>query len=260
MIKLTVLHNETENFIEELSGFSVLIEAFGLRIIFDTSLKDQIRVNAKKAEKALSNIDYVVLSHGHPDHTEGLKYLDYSEIRNLVAHPNCFEKKWDYKDGGFCGCPTPLKFLQEKTNVILSKKPYWLLEERMVFLGEVPRKNDFESKIPEDKTGKNDKDFVTDDSALAIKTDKGLIIISGCSHSGICNIIEYAEKLTDTKACAVLGGFHLLEKDLTDKTIDYFEKKDIPKIYPSHCLNSYAFAEFKKIGGMRIKTLQELTF
>lgn len=260
MIKLTILHNETEDFLEELSGFSILVEAFGLKILYDTSLKDQIISNSEKTGLSLSDIDYVVLSHGHPDHTEGLQNLNYSEVKNLIAHPSCFEKKWDYKDGSFCGCAVPLEELQNKTNVILSKEPYWLIKDKIVFLGETPRENDFESKEPEDKTEQNDEDFVMDDSALVIKSDKGLIIISGCSHAGICNIIEYAEKVADAKTYAVLGGFHLFDNGVIDKTIDYFEKKDIPKIYPSHCLNDYAFAEFKKIGGMRIKTLQELTF
>jgi len=260
MIKLTILHDEAENFMEELSGFSVLVEAFGLRILCDTSFKDQIIKNAHKAGKNISNIDYIILSHGHLDHTEGLKYINYSGIKNVTAHPCCFEKKWDCTSGVFCGCPVSLEELQKKTNVILSREPYWLIKDEIVFLGEIPRENDFESKSPEDKTEKNDRDPVNDDSALAIKTDKGLIIISGCSHSGICNIIEYAEKVTDTKVYAVLGGFHLFNKEITDKTIDYLKKKGVPKICPMHCLNEYAFEEFEKVGGMRIKTLQELIF
>lgn len=260
MIKLTILHDETESFVEELSGFSVLIEAFGLRILYDTSFKNQIIKNADKAGKTLSNIDYIALSHGHLDHTEGLKYLNYSGIKNIIAHPNCFEKKWDSKSGIFCGCPVPLEELQKRTNVILSKEPYWLIKDKIIFLGEIPRENDFESKSPEDRTEKNDRDFVSDDSAIAIKADEGLIVISGCSHAGICNIIEYAEKVTGAKVYTVLGGFHLFDKEVTDKTINYFKKKEIPKIYPAHCLNEYAFEEFEKIGGVRIKTLQELVF
>ena len=80
-------------------------------------------------------------------------------------------------------------------------------------------------------------DFVEDDSGLVFKTDKGLVVISGCAHSGICNIIEYAKKTTGiNKVYAVIGGFHLKgEDDLTTKTIEYLKTIDIEYLSTSHC-------------------------
>ncbi len=77
-----------------------------------------------------------------------------------------------------------------------------------------------------------------DDSAIAIKSDRGLMIVAGCSHAGICNIIGYAKKVTGLdKVHAVIGGFHLKEVDeVTEKTLEYFRKEEIERIYPSHCV------------------------
>jgi 7,8-dihydropterin-6-yl-methyl-4-(beta-D-ribofuranosyl)aminobenzene 5'-phosphate synthase len=98
-----------------------------------------------------------------------------------------------------------------------------------------------------------------DDSAIVIKTDEGLIIISGCSHAGICNIINYAKEVCkEDKILVLLGGFHLFDKKVTDKTVDFIKDQDIKQIYPAHCLDEYAFSEFEKIGAKRIRTLQVL--
>lgn len=260
MINITVLNNELEHYEHVNSGFSVLIEAYNLRILYDTSLDNQINDNANKANIQLYNIDYIVLSHGHPDHTGGLNHLNYRYIRNVLAHPDCFEKKWGYEDGHFNGCPISVEKLEKETNVILSKKPYWIKKDRIIFLGETPRLNDFEAKKPRDSTEKRKKSYVMDDSAMAIVSQDSLIIITGCSHAGICNIVNYAEKITKKKVSVILGGFHLFDDKITDRTIDFIKNKKINKIYPAHCLSDYAFSEFKKIGAKKLKTLQTLNF
>ena len=260
MVNITVLHNELENFIEEKSGFSVLIKSDNIKILFDVSYSDDIIQNSKKGNIDLSDIDYLILSHGHIDHTEGLKFINLSYIKNILAHPDCFQKKF-FKGIGEIGCPIDLKDLKKNSNVILSKYPYWILKDKIVFLGEIPRKNDFEGKNPIGHLENGNKDYIKDDSAIVVKTEKGLIIISGCSHSGICNIIKYAKTVCkQEKILAVLGGFHLFEKSTTDKTIEYFKKQNIENIRPMHCLDFYAFSQFEKMGGKRIHTLQELIF
>ena len=82
-------------------------------------------------------------------------------------------------------------------------------------------------------------DYVLDDSALVFKTTHGLFIITGCSHSGICNIIEYATKVcNDNRIIGVIGGFHLFEiDDRMTQTIQYLKSKDIKNLYPCHCVS-----------------------
>ena len=87
------------------------------------------------------------------------------------------------------------------------------------------------------------EDYVNDDSALGYLSDNGLVIITGCSHSGICNIAEYAKKVTgEGRVADIIGGFHLLnppEKQISG-TVDYFRKLSPLTVHPCHCtdLNS----------------------
>ncbi|MBN2421744.1 MBL fold metallo-hydrolase [Candidatus Woesearchaeota archaeon] len=254
MVKITILHKELQKFDNDLSGVSFLIEIKPLRILFDVSFKDEILKNAKQGNIDLKNIDFLVISHGHIDHTEGLKYIDFSEIKNLICHPLCLEKKY-YEGEGEIGSPLSAEELRKRTNLILSKEPYWI-NKKIVFLGQIPRKLEFEGKQAVGYLENKKEDFVIDDSAVAIKHNKGVIIISGCSHSGICNIVNYAKKVcNEEKVYSVIGGFHLFNKEQTDKTIDFFKKQNIEKLFPLHCLDEYAFSEFSKIGGIRLKTL-----
>ncbi len=255
MIKVSVLHNELDKFVEEKSGFSVFIKVFGKKILFDTSIDKDILENSKKLGIDLFDLDYLVLSHGHWDHTEGLKYLKGIKA-DIIAHPDCFEKKYYNKVS--IGSPFSKEEMERYFKLILSKEPY-SIDENIIFLGQIPRKTAFESKKPIGYLENGEDDFVMDDSAIVIKTDKGLIILSGCSHSGICNIIKYAKEVCEEdKILVLLGGFHLFDKKVTDKTVDFIKDQNIKHIYPAHCLDEYAFSEFEKIGAKRIRTLQKL--
>ncbi len=254
-MKISILHKELEHFAEESSGFSVYLQADGNNILFDTSNDKKgtiILDNSKKLNIDLFNkTDYIVLSHGHYDHTNGLKALIGTKAF-IVAHPDCFERKF-YGELQI-GAPFSKKEMEEKFRLNLSKEPYFITEN-IIFLGEIPRKMPFEAIDPIGKRENGKDDFVLDDSALAIKTKKGLIIVSGCSHAGLCNIIEYAKQVCkEEKIYALLGGFHLFEKEITDKTIEFIKKQKIAHIYPGHCLSDYAFFEFKKIGAKRFHT------
>ena len=134
------------------------------------------------------------------------------------------------------GIPLNKDELQKKFNVLFSKKCKQL-NGQTYFLGEISRKTDFECKnFP--STFKNGKvDTAKDDTGIVIKTDKGLIVISGCGHSGICNTIEQAKAVTkENKIYAVLGGFHLKEiNEQVDKTVEYFLSNKIKKLYLGHC-------------------------
>lgn len=256
MMIITVLNNELNCFQEENSGFSVLIESDDKKILFDLSYKDDIYKNVKKGNVDLNKIDFIVLSHSHIDHTEGLRFFDFSLAKNLLAHPDCFKEI--YYEGEFAGCPLKLDYLKRKINVILTKESHWI-SENIVFLGQIPRKNDFEVKSPVGYLKTGEEDFVLEDSAIAVKTKKGIVIITGCSHSGICNIIEYAKLIcNDNRVYSILGGLHLFENNLIEKTINYLKTQNIKFIYAAHCLSDFGFQEFAKIGGIRLKTLEKL--
>ena len=110
------------------------------------------------------------------------------------------------------------------------------ISDKCIFLGEIPARNDFEirSSIGTQKIqSKWERDYVMDDSALALKTEEGLFIVTGCSHSGICNIVEYAmEVCGERRIAGILGGFHLLRQTAAWKTVEYLAKLGIKSFYP----------------------------
>ena len=231
-------------------GLSFLIED-DKTILFDVGPSDVFLRNAKQLGIDVEDVDCIVLSHGHWDHGNGLKFI---KNHKLVCHPECFIKRYRKIDDSYIGLPLSLEEAKTRFDLILSKEPF-NVTENILFLGEIPRKNNFEAKTTTFYKEGNEDDFVVDDSALAIKSENGLIIIAGCSHAGICNIIEYAKEVTGLgKVHAVIGGFHLKKVDeITLKTIDYFKGEKIERIYPSHCVRKPVLEKFSdELGSGRL--------
>lgn len=137
------------------------------------------------------------------------------------------------------GSPLSMKELQEKAVLEFAEAPLWLTDH-LVFLGEIPHTVDFEPAYAIGETiidGQTVPDIIDDDTALAYVTEAGIYIITGCSHAGICNIIQYAKAVTGkTKVLGLLGGLHLMEEnERSQKTVDFLAKEQIPALYPCHC-------------------------
>ena len=205
-------------------ALSYYIECDNKKILFDVGYSDAFIKNANKININLNEIDTIVCSHGHNDHILGLKYLCENfdtKNKNLIAHPKCFNPK--YVDNEYIGTPYTVNELNTRFQLSLTKEVLNITES-LIWLGEIPRVNDFENKSPIGITQNNDiyeEDYLYDDSALVYQSDKGIFVITACSHSGICNIIEYAKKVCkDTRVLGVIGGFHLFELDhQTNQTI-----------------------------------------
>ncbi len=234
---------------------SYWIEADDKRILFDTGFSDVFIKNAEKLNIDLRKTDYLVFSHGHLDHTWGLEpYIDLvgdkSKNIKLIAHPDIFERK--FLEGlGEIGTRKTKSEVARYFNLNLSRKPVWLTQN-LCFLGEIPRENNFEAKNPLGIILKNkDKspDYLVDDSALVYKSKRGIVIITGCSHSGICNITEYAKKIfRQSNILDIVGGFHLLNapKEVLDETMEYFKSCKIMSFHPCHCTDLKAKIELGK--------------
>lgn len=235
-------------------GFSAFIEA-EKNILFDTGSTDVFIYNAALLGIDLNVTDMIVLSHGHWDHTNGLKALHAKGIKKkLLVHPGAFVDRRK-ASGEYNGILYNQEEMAEKFDLILSREPYQITDN-IYFLGEIPRLNDFEAQ----KTtffymnkGEELQDFVMDDTALAIKTEKGLVIVTGCSHAGICNIVEHAKKVADQdKVHIVMGGFHLLgDQAQLQKTIDYFLKNRVEHLYPMHCTDLPSLSKFYDTFGIK---------
>ncbi|AYD40249.1 MBL fold metallo-hydrolase [Clostridium fermenticellae] len=233
-------------------GVSYYIEDEGTRILFDVGYSDIFLKNSSALGVDLSNINKIIISHGHNDHTGGLKYYfshDYKNNVSIIAHLDAFKEKIE----GDLKISSPIleQELKKRCNLILSKTPKEV-SENIIFLGEIPRTNDFENKIPIGRhavCGTFVDDYVMDDTALAYKTQRGIYIITGCSHSGICNIVEYAKKVcSDNRVLGIIGGFHLFEiNESVKRTIDYLRQNNIKELYPCHCTSFEVKAEIHKV-------------
>jgi len=218
-------------------GVSYHIECEGKNFLFDTGYSDAYLRNAEKMGIDLSKLDGIILSHGHNDHTGGLRYLPKNINAPIYAHTDIFAAI-EY-EGLSVGSPITEQELKENHILHLSKDPVFLTDH-LVFLGSIPRNNDFESKEAIGKRLKGgvwEPDFLPDDSALAYMGKEGLTIITGCSHAGICNITEYAKTVcNETRIAGIIGGFHLMKmSDRVLKTIEYIKEQKPKLLCPSHC-------------------------
>lgn len=250
-MKLTIMV-DNNTFIDQYyygePAVSYYIETEGKKILFDTGYSDVLIRNAEIMGIDLTELDCIAISHSHNDHTRGLQflheYMDMSGIE-LIAHPACFIPK--YFDGGYIGAP----FDGEKIAEITKYQPcigVKQITDRLLFLGTIPRINDFENQTPigvAEVEGKHVDDYNVDDTALVYKGDEGIFVITGCSHSGICNIVEYAKAVcNDERVVGVLGGFHLFSNDeQLKRTIEYLYSCKIARLYPCHCVSLLARAK-----------------
>lgn len=245
-MKLTVL---TENvagpgFLAE-HGLSYLIEVKGETILFDTGSSDVFLKNGKRLGIDVDKVvNTIVLSHGHWDHGNGLRFIGN---KTVITHPDSFMKRYRKKDHSAIGLQLSKEELSEKFKVITSKNPY-KINKHIIFLGEIPRLTDFEAKTSEHINEEGALDFVPDDSALAIIEDDVLHVVTGCSHAGICNIVNYAIQVTGVhNVKTVIGGFHLKKDNKqTEEAIRCFKELRIQSVFPSHCTELPALLAFSR--------------
>ena len=252
MLTLSVLmeNSAAEGFACE-HGLSFLLDSGDTVILFDTGESGAFLDNAAKMGRDLGAVTHVVLSHGHFDHTNGLglalrhirEKKDGAALPPVVAHPEVLAHRRrppNHPAGDkYLGMPDDARSELAEWPTIFSKAPVKLRDD-IVYLGEIPHKH------PElcalvgvtDGDGGHEKDMIPDDSALAYTTNKGLVIVAGCSHSGIVNIMEHAKAVTGmNKIRAVYGGLHC--KDMTpeciEKTRIALEREGLEALYACHC-------------------------
>ena len=225
-------------------GLSYLIEIDDEIILFDTGHTDIFLKNAAVLGFNIQrDVKTVVLSHGHWDHGDGLQFLNH---KTLITHPSAFGKRYRKSDGTPVGLWQNKAEIEQKFQLIESDSPIQLTDN-LWYLGEIPRLNNFESRTTDFALSNGEDDFIPDDSALVAISNGKLVIISGCAHSGICNICEYAKKVSGIdKIATVIGGFHLKDQgEQTRKTLRYFEENQVENLLPSHCTALPAKALFQ---------------
>ncbi|HDQ40827.1 MAG TPA: MBL fold metallo-hydrolase [Desulfonatronum sp.] len=269
-MRLTVLADNntlTDHYFLGEPGLSILVEHEGQQTLLDAGYSDVFLQNAVKMGLDLLQLDRVVLSHGHLDHTWGLTALirlrteAAIERRNVVetellAHPLALQSKSrDYLPE--IGSLLSADQLGRHFRLNLREQPMQL-GEGLYYLGEIPRRFAFERM---DQRGRRrwgpdgpQPDALVDDTALAFRCARGLVLITGCSHSGICNIAAQAMDVTGvSRIVDIIGGLHLLKasKERLEKTVDYLTGVGLEALHACHCTDLEA--KIALAGGLPVR-------
>jgi 7,8-dihydropterin-6-yl-methyl-4-(beta-D-ribofuranosyl)aminobenzene 5'-phosphate synthase len=227
-------------------GLSFLIEDGTNTVMLDTGTSISAVHNADTLGIDLSKVDKIVLSHGHYDHTGGLRevlHRMHKEIE-IVAHPDIWQEKYSRRTGKsdrYIGIPfqrAELESLGARFN--LTDKPT-RISENIITTGEVPMTTEYESVdsflMLKDSSGYK-HDPVMDDQAVILKSEQGLIIVLGCAHRGMINTIYHAQNLTGIdKIHAVIGGSHLIgaSEEQLWQSIAALRELEVQKLGLCHC-------------------------
>jgi 7,8-dihydropterin-6-yl-methyl-4-(beta-D-ribofuranosyl)aminobenzene 5'-phosphate synthase len=256
-IRITTLIENTAGWVNVLGewGLSMLVETDDLTILSDTGTSEATARNARGLGVSLRNVDVVVISHGHFDHTGGL--LDLLPLIgkpvDVMGHPDMWARKYAYHPGHkVCEYNTEanyeyigIPFAREQAEkwgarFVLGSEPVWL-SDTVVTSGEVPMRTEYETIDPALmvlENGEYKPDPLADDQSIFIKTDKGLVAVLGCAHRGVVNHLLRGQELTGIdKVYAVIGGTHLgpASRDRIDKTIRELRRMEVQKVAASHC-------------------------
>ena len=243
-------------------GLSLWIEAEDRRILFDTGQGTALERNGRSLGIELNQTDFLIASHGHYDHTGGIKLIfDIAPEVKVYLHPMALGPKYSQKDRQVkpIGMPDSAKdAIQDfggKRRVFWTEIPTEIIPGLFV-TGPIPRITDFE-----DTGGKfyvdpccQTADQLVDDQAIFFETIRGLVVLLGCAHAGVVNTVDFITKfMQKNHLFAIIGGMHLLNASLLriDNTIDVLNQYGVQVVAPLHCTGKTASERMQNAFGDR---------
>ena len=248
MTRITTLSENTAgrgNLLAEW-GLSILVETENASVLLDTGSSVSAAHNADVMGIDLSKIDRIVLSHGHYDHTGGLRQMLQKMRREveIIAHPDIWQAKYARRNGEpdrYIGIPFQRNELESLGASFNLTSENVKIDDSIMTTGEVPMITSFEQVdaglfIKDDNSWQPDK--IMDDQALIVNTESGLVVILGCAHRGIINTLYHARQLTGKEMIyAVVGGSHLINtsEERLWQTIDALRELNVQRLGLCHC-------------------------
>ena len=245
-------------------GFSALVTVTRgdqtHRLLFDAGVSpDGMVDNMSRFDVPVADVEAVVLSHGHFDHTTGLDGLARALGRParlpVVLHPGAFTRRRLAIPGRD---PFELPTLTKRSlgtagfEVLETETPSFVFSDSVLVTGEVDRTTDYEPGMPfvhEAWTGSGwaHDPLVLDDQAMIVDVrGKGLVVLTGCGHAGVVNLVHYARRITGVdRVHAVIGGFHLngpFYAAAIPQVVGALAAMDPDVILPAHCTGFAATA------------------
>jgi 7,8-dihydropterin-6-yl-methyl-4-(beta-D-ribofuranosyl)aminobenzene 5'-phosphate synthase len=263
----TMLVGATENEGIGEWGFSALVEADGHRVLVDTGFRPEtVLQNARDMKIDLSNVEEVILTHNHGDHVGGLmtlrrEFMKKNPAAMSVAH---------VAKGIFYSRPTAEG---EGNEMIAIRKEYEATGGKFIehadageifpgawLSGPVPRKYPEHNWVAKQSVQTPEglvEDSIPEDQSLVLNTPRGLVVVTGCGHAGIVNILTYATtKFADRPVYGVVGGLHLFpaKDEQVDWTADEFKQFKVANLLGAHCTGIEAVYRLRERAGLTRKS------
>jgi 7,8-dihydropterin-6-yl-methyl-4-(beta-D-ribofuranosyl)aminobenzene 5'-phosphate synthase len=247
-VRITTLSENTAgrgNFLAEW-GLSILVETDKTAVLLDAGKGVSAAHNADALGIDLSKIDKIVLSHGHYDHTGGLRQILQKRRKeiDIIAHPGIWQAKYAQREGEpdrYIGIPFQRNELESLGACFNLTAKSVKISDGISTTGEIPMVTSFE-QVDADLFVKEDigwqQDKLLDDQALIVNMEPGLVVILGCAHRGIINTLYHAQQLTGRETIyAVIGGSHLVNtsEERLWQTIDALRGLRVQRLGLCHC-------------------------
>ena len=247
-------------------GLAYLIESGPHRVLFDTGQGPAIQNNVAVWGIDLARLDAIALSHGHYDHTGGLARLP--PVRGGVRvflHPEALGEKYSRHSDGTAhdiGMPEGAREALRRpgVEVVLSRQPTRLVDG-VWLTGEIPRLTPYEDVGGAFYTDADCTcpDPLLDDQSLVIPTGQGAVVLLGCAHAGVVNILQHVmATMGEKRILALIGGMHLLHatEERLKATLDFLDASGVQWVAPCHCTGSGATLALRQHLGARFRDCQ----
>lgn len=241
-------------------GLSFLIESDGHKILFDVGASPLFSQNATALGIDLGDVEAVVISHGHYDHTEGMEeFCRINKTAPIYIHKNAISAAYGTdSDGNIedenCGIRWNDSFVEAIKDRLIFTENTVKIFENMTIMGSINPLKPMTETFYRPTSGGFLADDMSHEQVLVIKEDDGIHIISGCSHTGIESIIAHVKGLfKDEKIISIAAGMHLycVSAEQVEEIAESMEKLGIQRLYPVHCTGMEAIMILKEKFGKR---------